>query len=85
MIYCDFCTMNWGVEIEELEAKVKAQETELRALKRQLSLASPVETSPTKAQVQASALKGKSLLNPRVKRAKSKKSGDLFSSDEDDQ
>jgi hypothetical protein len=70
--------------MEELEAKVKAQETELRALKRQLSLVSSVETSPTKAQVQATALKGKSLLNPRVKRIKSKKSGDLFTSSDEE-
>lgn len=57
---------------------------ELKKLKRQLSLSTPIEASPTKAQTQAIAMKGKSLLNPRVKRTKTKGAGGLFGSDSDE-
>lgn len=68
----------------ELTAKVRAQELELRTLRRQLSLAPPVdpEDGAKSAQLQA-ALKGKSLLNPRVKRARTK-GGLQFASDDSD-
>jgi len=66
--------------IRELEANVKANEMELRLLKRQLSL---TDTSPAKAQVQAVAMKGKSILNPRVKRSRQSK-GISFEDDSED-
>ncbi len=78
---CDYIHLK---RIAELEAKIKQQEQELRSLRRQVSLAPPVDTSPTKAQVQATALKGKSLLNPRVRRSKTAKKGGLFESDEEE-
>lgn len=74
------------VEIQELQSKLKAQDTELRQLKRQLSLKVPLaETSPTKAQAQAVAMKGKSILNPRLKRAKQSKGIAFEDSDDPDE
>lgn len=71
------------VELQELQARIRAQDTELRQLKRQLSLTTPLaETSPSKGQAQAAAMKGKSILNPRVKRAKQSK-GISFDDSED--
>lgn len=72
-----------GKEAALLEDRLKHLETENRALKRQLTLSTPLEkTTPTKAPGNVPPVqKGTSLVNPRVKRAKAK--GSLFSDDDD--
>jgi hypothetical protein len=84
VVVCKVVKAAIGKEAALLEDRLKHLEAENRALKRQLTLSTPLEkATPTKAPGSVPPVqKGTSLVNPRVKRAKAK--GSLFSDDDDD-